>query len=519
MPFLELNGLSIPIADGSSSSTRTNIGKRSRAFDGTLLTSRRARKHVSTHTTNQVTEMVAAAIEGAVAGLGSLWPFNFSDDANLTEDFFGSKGEALISSSVGAMYFGTGADGDPVSNAAGERESQFGSGSASGEVAVTNLIATANERDVEEGTSGFTGLGTPATLATDTDNFIQGSQSLEVTTSAIDDGVEVTAVSASSATDYSASVYIKTTVARAMRLRLLDVTNATSTDTDLTTVADTWHRVTVTHTTGGSATTIKLQVFDRDSGGTVFFVDALQMEQLSISTAWADPTRIRSAPLYSPGDFSASNGDVTVNVWARSTTATFSSTRTLISLQSLPVAFFDHLMLTRPGSATTMRFISRSKDGTAELVTSSFVFDDDWHMFTGVLRRNPETGENALELYVDGVTDGTPVVSAPKLVDLTAVGQVMIGDFINSLWKRIGNERIDDAMVVPWAATAAQVLGWFSMGVAMSKLPRLRMTGDLIPDTFKTVDGFINSQDMIVGVESGVSKTNLSKLKFTLEEV
>ena len=84
MSFLRLDGFAIPALDSSPKTVPRDIGSRERAFSGDLLTDRRARKRTWTARTSPVTEMVAKAIEGAVAGLGDSFPF--------TADLFSSKG-------------------------------------------------------------------------------------------------------------------------------------------------------------------------------------------------------------------------------------------------------------------------------------------------------------------------------------------------------------------------------------------------------------------------------------------
>ena len=90
--FLRVNGLAIPVLNLSPKTSFEDIGSRERSFSGGLLTDRRARKRTWTCKTAPITELVAKAIEGAVVGLGDVFPFDYSDAARLTQDFFSAKG-------------------------------------------------------------------------------------------------------------------------------------------------------------------------------------------------------------------------------------------------------------------------------------------------------------------------------------------------------------------------------------------------------------------------------------------
>ena len=105
MTFLNVNGMALPVADGTARERRMVIGMRRRAFDGTLLTDERAEKFAWSGTTTPLTEMVAKAIAGAVNGRGDLWP--------LSADLYSGKGLGDQGSDT-VLPFSTAVDGDPI---------------------------------------------------------------------------------------------------------------------------------------------------------------------------------------------------------------------------------------------------------------------------------------------------------------------------------------------------------------------------------------------------------------------
>jgi hypothetical protein len=512
MPFLALNGWTIPVADGEASVRPEDIGERERSYSGELLTNVRTRKRSWPLQTPPVNEMTAKAIEGVIEGLGHVWPFDWQDAALLIQDLFSSKGGASVAS-VASTRFGKGVDGADVVDLNGVDESKFGEGSLTLDLASTNILP-ADVRDVEGGsTAGFTAVA-GGSIALETTNVLQGSQSLEITTAAAADGAETDLVSAAAATTYIASVYVKTAAARAVTLKLFDDIGQIGT-VNYTTAAGKWNLLTVSGTTGGGATDIKMQVLDNAAAGTTIYCDAFQIETGSVASTWVDGSRAASDLRYNAG-LITSFTDLTYNAWVRMTTANPASTTTLIRLDKV-AGTGSFLEIRRDSGANNIDYQTRGPtDIVADTITyAASPWDDAWHMVTATMRTNPETGEVKKELYFDGVSVAT--FSPAQVPLMSEIDEFKIGDpGVSSL----DGALVDDMMLVPFAAPAALVTAWFNAGQAMSLLPRVEMTGDIIPESSTIVEGEVTSMPFLGASVDGVNFIdNARRVEFTIDEV
>lgn len=100
MPFLAINGVEFPVADGHASEAVREIGNRDFAFDGSIRSTRSASKRDLSVQGSPVVLSEAVAWDGLIRGLGEFWSF----DATL----YGSKGLGPSSTS-GASISATGA--------------------------------------------------------------------------------------------------------------------------------------------------------------------------------------------------------------------------------------------------------------------------------------------------------------------------------------------------------------------------------------------------------------------------
>lgn len=78
MSFLTLNGLDVPVREGTPSETPREIGQRGRAFDGTARVSRRATKREWSFDMLPQSQDDAIAYEGLIRGDGHVWSFDAS---------------------------------------------------------------------------------------------------------------------------------------------------------------------------------------------------------------------------------------------------------------------------------------------------------------------------------------------------------------------------------------------------------------------------------------------------------
>lgn len=513
MAFLRLNGWDIPVEADSPGLRRLGIGSKARAFSGTLLSDRRTTKRIWDMRTTPQKEIVAKSIEGILDGLGDGASFDFSDSANLTPDFFTGKGVGKVSGTNGSIRFGVGADGAGVVDSNGKDESKIGTGSLSSEKAATNILLP-NTRDAEA--SGGHALVGGAAVSFDTTHFIQGAQSVKAVTSGVGDGVEtkVNDTVASSSTQYWGSVYVKTTVARALTVNLRDNTTTIGT-ANFTTVANKWNLLSVSGTTGVSATRIALQVLDNASGGTTYYCDAWQIEvqgSLGFSTAWVDGVRAADDDLEYPTSLIEGFSDLTINFWAKFK-AGIGSSRTVLDITKPGVGV---LSITVSGSNPIFWRTRDDSGGNVDDIQPSVTWDGDWHMVTLVIRKNPETGENIKEIYFDGVSVGNSNPSG--IFSSTGFSALQIGHSAG-FGQMADLGPIDGFSILPYAAPATLVSAWHSAVADLSTLPRLTLDGDIIPETSITVEGEVARESYIAGgVDSGVFIGNARQIEFTLEE-
>lgn len=90
MAFLTINGFEVAVLDGSADVTTEDIGHSTRAFNGYLSQSTRARARVISATTPILSATDAAALLALLKGLGHFWAF---------DDIYSSRGVGALSGS------------------------------------------------------------------------------------------------------------------------------------------------------------------------------------------------------------------------------------------------------------------------------------------------------------------------------------------------------------------------------------------------------------------------------------
>lgn len=531
LKFLEIDGWRIPVLDESPSKNYEIIGDSSRAFSGRRRSTRRAIKRRFPGTLVRKDRSTAVAFQLAILGFGDQWPFDYDDEADgdtrLTEDHFTSKGSGLASSTDGALLFGIGADKALVEDITGVQEAQFGSGaSAAGVDAATNLLP-ADVRDVEGGsTAGFSAVAGGA-IALNTDNVLQGLQSLRVATSALGDGAGTDFIAASAATEYVGVVYVKPAFdneANVITVSLEDDDGGTlvEVEPDQSPQNGKWVKIVLVGTTGAAATQIKIRAVG-DAAALVFYLDAFMIAVGDADAAvWVDGARAaQPLPVYS-ATFINDAVDLTINFWAKGTVAAPPATRTGLTIAEDPAASsLTGVILERISGATRWRFRTFLDGVQDNLLGSNGAFDAAWHMFTFVIRKKLLTGEVNKAIYQDGVLD-TSIVTSDSLPDFSRMAELEIGHFNSTTPFFEDHEGVmDDLRVVPYAAPAAQIAGWFSSGEALGRLPRIKATGDFIEsDVPILVEGENPTNPYRSFTDgSGVHHNAAQEVNFTLVEV
>lgn len=147
-------------------------------------------------------------------------------------------------------------------------------------------ILTANQSNVETNVTGFTAIG-GGTRTRDTNVYYEGVASLKIVTGATSgDGAKVDGVSASAATTYTGSVYVKGTAADVIKFVLRDNTNGTETSTTATMTGQ-WQRVQVSHTMGALAVTdLEFHVTNNAAASKTVYCDAFMIEANTYAGHW-----------------------------------------------------------------------------------------------------------------------------------------------------------------------------------------------------------------------------------------
>lgn len=544
MVFLRINGWTVPVADGSVRYNPVDIGEDTRAFDGTLLTDRRARKREWQAETNQLTEIVAKAIEGSVAGLGDVIPGNWANVYNSTEDFFTAKGVARTTSTSGtsgAHRFGIAADGASVVDSAGNTESKFGNASMgfeAGNGAFHNILSGNSTADNirtatdELGTtSGFAAFGT-ASLASENLGFrVRGARSLKVTPTGVGAGFMTSGVTASASTDYAGSVYIRTASDQSITVSLRNQAGTlVGSAQTLACIAGQWHRFEVAGNTPGGTTSISIRATN-GSSGVVFYADALQIEANTHATTWANPGRDASPAACRYINLHKGATDITVMTWVKLPSATHTSDQQLVQLTMSGSGLENYAFLLRPSGTSTLRLETREPDGmTMPNLDYAATWDGDWHHVAFVLRQDPETGEAKRTIYFDGaaVASDNPSGDLPRwdidqpnraAADNTFRDEThtFLGGFAASNNLEFG--LLDDVAVFPWAMPAAQIAAIYNLGAALPQLPRCFVDGDIAPDPTNSIEcrGSVTAS-YVVAQLGGAQRSNNRKVGFSLRE-
>ena len=508
MPFWRVNGWAIPIIEGSAREEHQIGGEFARTFSGSRFSDEHYDKRMWRGRTPPLTEMEAKAVQGAVRGLGHVWNFNYTDLSAGTENLDSSKG-IVTTSTPKQLRWGKGTDGSTLYNKFGNPESISGNGSLAVEPATTNILS-ANQRDVETGTSGFTALG-GASLGTDTTNYVQGVQSLRVTNSASGDGVETDDAAASASTQYAFSAYVRCDSAITIRIQGWGDVNGNLGFDDVSITAGQWWRIWTIKSSGPGENNVRIRLTNQTDGSD-FSVDALQIEQQAHATTWADPSRVAFDNDSNPKVFG--DRDWTVNLWYKAHSVSTSQNRLFYAWNA---DFTIYTLILR--FADDLQFWWRNgDDGPITLTLTNPGWADDWHMLTMVSRRNPETGENALEVYRNGVSALTNATAAaiPKGSDMTVL---QLGHGIDVL--PIGPGLLDDFMVVPYAAPAAQILGWYNLTAGIPALSKFYFDGDIHQDNTETIlcEGDARISQYVGAHKGGEFKNNLRTVELEVWEV
>jgi hypothetical protein len=499
MAFLELDGVALPVT--KLREVTDDIGADGRAFSGAWLRGVRAYKRRWRGELKIQNPADYLLIRGLIRAEGDHWP--------LYTHSFSSKGVAPSSERV-IYEVSTAADGDAVQwNTGGDFFSpkKLGSGAASFPRAGSgdspqNLLA-ANQRDCEDGTTGFTAIDS-ATIAQNPTHYKAGTKSISVITSgtvnSVKGGVYVSFTGAAD-TEYSGSVYVKGgSGSESVEVYLRDETGGVDgSKSTVTLPADTWVRIVApsltTDSTGSNEVRLIVAESTADSAIT-FYVDNLQVEANETATLWNDADADAYGFISIPDTVPASLEGVgfTIAAWLAHDEKAASRTRYAVSMLE-NTGTTNGVELYETWSGSLYRIQGRLGGSSTTALSASLSSTNQWRH--AAITYDPAGGHVA-KLYIDGVEQDSETLLAASRPDFSAdnfaarigtraVGTAGIGSF---------NGLLSDVVILPYPMSAARVAALYA-ATSPTRPPKALMTGDVVdPETSIEVFGRIEEAEL-----------------------
>lgn len=481
MAMLKLNGITIPtLAAGPGIDTK-DIGESiGGAFDGTLISSVRARKRTYKFTTPPVSASYAKWLRGWVRGDGYYMSY---DGIART-----SSGRSS-SSSVTALMSTTAADGasavDNLANTASPvAYSKFGSGSVQIDQGVTNILSAAQS----QGTGGWS-IGGTATFS-DTTHFWESTSAFKALINGGANCFPTTpTISYAIGDAIYASVYLYTAATLTGNVTITlsggAITLATITIVPANLPAGVWTRFGINSVATGSGTAVNFIISPVNTS--TIWIDGAQIEKhLAASldhghSAWVvgGGTRAQGFIQYAMNPASALG--FTFNAWVTNpgSLVTAAANGQLFAITGQAGGSNNTLQCFY--SAGRLAFQSLGPTGGAAFVNPLLTLSSTaYSMVTCVL----DLSNTTLYLYVNGalVASGSTagsLVAIPFNGALAGLTLANVGSAYSALtW----GGRIDEVQMLPYPVDQNWVTQMFAQTAAVSGPPLLLATGDSIDE-------------------------------------
>ena len=208
--------------------------------------------------------------------------------------------------------------------------------------------------------------------------------------------------------------------------------------------------------------------------------------------------------------------DLTFNVWTDTAAAT-GADEFLVNIYKTNF-YQNSFRVYRTSSDNYLNFAVSAIDSSGDSDKQSILrisdpFDGSFKMVTAVLRRNRESDESTQYLYINGVVQSVGDTTAAYTPDPSSWTDFKLGKYpldAANKWP----DRLDDVQVLPYAAPASMILGWYNFGQNSGQHPNLKMTGDITNDSLVTVRGEVESVSYTF-----VGGRTRQQISFTLTEV
>lgn len=485
--FFCVNGVNMPIADGSLKRSQDVGPTTTRALDGTAIQHASAHKIVLAGAVPPSTPMEGAAWAGLLTGRGHV--FHFDADGSAL-DIYSARGLYPDGTPVVAFRRSTAPSGtgalstDDIDVATHYDVPKFGTACLHAGLAATNLL-TANQADgtdTSATTAGFTsraGAGT-STLTSSTSKKYRGTHALLCEASAhVAVGWETDAYAGFMNLIYVGSVFLLASSGTpTVDVWVRDESQGTDgTKIRVTLSTTVWRRVEVMHSTGGAADphSMKLIVETAGTTGDGFYADELMLVAAINGSAgpWVAGGASRNATslIYTLTDLKPTD-DFTIMMWIRHQTA------------AAGAHGYDDMVVFQLGDSITNAILMDGLGGDDRLSISSATpattdvpyLSPAWQHIVVVCRRDPPAGAGNVQTYTDGVALATKTCVLPVF---TTTPMLSIGCDLAAA--RVFEGMIDEVVVVPWAMSAEQIAGWYAR--VFSSLPRLDVSGAVVAGT------------------------------------
>lgn len=529
MSFLEINGLEIPVSLGGEEDI-TEFGDRSEGFSGRRRANIRSTKRDYRFTTPPLREKAAELIARAVRGEGDKWEFNgttYSDkgipENNVVNTYTFRENSSMDTFPTPIVVYDDKLGGfvDPA---------KFGQ-SIYVDNGTTNFLTDAQATMEPSGVAAWNSHNGALLFDVNT-LYVEGTQSLAVTTSGpLTDGDQEGIwqdfnPGGGPGQDVTVSCYVWPLIAgQSIRILIRDIING-GPDTIIDYVLPTglqWHRIHATKTLSAASSQVRIFIMESagDSGYT-YIVDGVQAELSSFPTTFTKGTRAAGRLDSLPVTFPRENRDLTAAVWTRGPPQGLTDLRTILNISDSTDGFprFEILAEDNNSTINRVRFLT-SSDGTVAsslILNYNAAWDGDWHHIACVYRHDPEDGNPHKEIYYDGALVASKVITLPGEFLTTNA------EYNRALWGSFGTSRqlngpLDQSIIVPYAASAEQILAWYSLGADMPTWPFVRASGDFTSREYMEMLGETRSADFgQFATKQGTWVNNYRQVDFMLKE-
>ncbi len=514
MAFLELDGITVPVSVARQ--ITDEIGDRGRAHSGKYATAIRTQKRQWEMTTPPLTPSDYEIVRGLVLGTGQYWPYDV-DEAS-------TKG--VIGDTTVGTFAELFADVPAPLDGSVDQDLTIDFGAGVGRFSRTTQELLAADARVDATTNFIAGGG--ATLGLDSFRFI-GTNSLSVVDATPPGGALLaTPGTVASGVRCVGSLWLfnNNSTPDLITVQLRDLVNGGLVST-FPNIGKGWTRVeTPSLVVGASASAMRIDISQNGGSNVDFLADAWQIDSASrYATPFVDTSLPTAAAQQLTSDIYNSATNFSINIWTRGPRES-DVKRVLFSskdLRQLSGTGRSEIEI-RLTAADVLTAAITADDGTTDTLTRASSFTETagenyWHMVTVTWTQNPSGGADQFRAYYDGVIFGSTFTG--ETMDSANMTTTFFGCDIDATLANGWDGTIDDASILPFALTQSAVTKLAAATTPRASLPRVRMTGDIIPsDVSVDVVGKLGDADYLRHISvDGVAFNNTRRLAFTLWEV